>query len=73
MNVKGVYIAGIVGMCMYLFQAAEFIEIQKESDYLESGRVTIKRKMVQDESDTPIFFYKKYKNCVGEVVGKRIL
>lgn len=73
MNVKGVYIAGIVGMCMYLFQAAEFIEIQKESDYLESGRVTIKRKMVRDESDTPIFFYKKYKNCVGEVVGKRIL
>jgi len=56
MNVKGVYISNIIGMSLYLFQAAGFINIIKKNDYQDSGKLFITRKMVMDKDNKTHFF-----------------
>lgn len=73
MNVGGVYISGVIGMCLYLFQAAEFIQIEKSNDYKESGNVKITRKIVQCKKGINHFFYKKYDECIGCAVDTQIV
>lgn len=73
MNVGGVYISGVIGMCLYLFQAAEFIQIVKDEDYKESGKVEITRKIVQCKTGMNHFFYKKYDECIGCAVDTQIV
>lgn len=73
MNVRGVYISGVIGMCFYLFQAAEFIQIVKAADYKESGKVEITRKIVQCKEGMNHFFYKKYDECIGSAVDTQIV
>lgn len=73
MNVGGVYISGVIGMCLYLFQAAEFIQIVKDEDYKESGKVEITRKIVQCKTGMNHFFYKKYDKCIGCAVDTQIV
>lgn len=63
-NIKGVYISEIIGMCLYLFQAAEFIEIVKDNDYQLNNKVEIKRKMIVYPDGSNHFFYEKYKKCI---------
>lgn len=73
MNVGRVYISGVIGMCLYLFQAAEFIQIEKANDYKESGNVKITRKIVQCKKGINHFFYKKYDECIGCAVDTQIV
>lgn len=73
MNIKRVYISGIIGMCLYLFQAAGFIEIIKMEDYLESNKVKITRKMVIYHDGSKQFFYNKYAGCIGQVIDTQIV
>lgn len=72
MRVTGVYLSTVVGMCMYLFQAAGFIKIRKDQNYGENGYVTISRKMVENTDGTKDFFYKKYETSVGAAVDTQI-
>lgn len=71
-NVNGVYIWQIVGMSLYLFQAAGFIEIKKDRMYSDNHRVTICRSVLQKEDGTNFFFYKKYAQCIGTVTETQI-
>lgn len=73
MNVNRVYISEIIGMCLYLFQAAEFIQIIKDIDYSNNQKVTITRKMVMIEDGMCQFFYRKYKDCMGVAVEKQVV
>lgn len=73
MNVGGVYISGVIGMCLYLFQAAEFIQIVKADDYKESSNVEITRKIVECKNGMNHFFYKKYDECIGCAVDTQIV
>lgn len=73
MNVNRVYISGIIGMSLYMFQAAEFIEIVKAKDYSDSNKVQITRKMVVYEDKTKHFFYEKYSGCIGCAVERQIV
>ena len=73
MNVKRVYISSIIGMCLYLFQAAGFIEILKTEDYVESNKVKIARKMVLYHDGSKQFFYSKYAGCIGQVIDTQIV
>lgn len=73
MNIKRVYISEIIGMSLYLFQAARFIEVLKADDYMETNRVTITRKMVTYKDGTKHFFYEKYKECIGHTVDIQIV
>lgn len=72
MRVTGIYLATVIGMCMYLFQAAGFIKIRKEQNYGENGYVTISRKMVQNKDGTKQFFYKKYETGIGTALDTQI-
>ena len=60
-------------MCLYLFQAAEFIEIKKDKDYSSNKKVNITRKMVMLGDGMNHFFYQKYKDCIGVAVDKQII
>mgnify|MGYP001860454621 FL=1 len=73
MNVNSVYISGIIGMSLYLFQAAGFIDIIKAEDYMDSNRVEITRKMVTYQDGTKHFFYDKYSNCIEIAVDTQIV
>ena len=73
MNVKRVYISGIIGMCLYLFQAAEFIDILKEKDYADSKKVRISRKMVTYDDESQHFFYHKYADCIEREIDTQIV
>lgn len=73
MNVKRVYISSIIGMCLYLFQAAGFIEILKTEDYVKSNKVKIARKMVLYHDGSKQFFYSKYAGCIGQVIDTQIV
>ena len=73
MNVKCVYISGMIGMCLYLFQAAEFINIVKADDYTVSNKVKITRKMVTYQDGTEHYFYDKYVDCIGCAVDTQII
>ena len=73
MNIKRVYISGIIGMCLYLFHAAGFIESIKMEDYLESNKVKITRKMVIYHDGSKQFFYNKYAGCIGQVIDTQIV
>lgn len=72
MNIKNVYISGMIGMCLYLFQAAGFIDIVKADDYLESNKVKIARKMVTCQDGTKHFFYERYASCIGCAIETQI-
>lgn len=73
MNIKRVYIAGIIGMCLYLFQAADFIQIKKDDKYEENSKVEITRKMLSCKDGTSHFFYEKYKDCLNTVVETQVI
>lgn len=73
MNVNKVYIAEIIGMCLYLFQAADFINIVKDDEYDQNGKVQITRKMVVDSDRTNHFFYEKYKECINCAIETQIV
>lgn len=73
MNINRVYIAGIIGMSLYLFQAAGFIEIKKAKDYEESNKVKISRKMVIAHDGTKHFFYEKYRDCISCAIDTQII
>lgn len=73
MNIKRVYISGIIGMCLYLFQAAGFIDIVKAEDYVESNKVGITRKMVTYHDGTKHFFYEKYSGCIECAIDTQIV
>lgn len=73
MNVNQVYISGMIGMSLYLFQAARFIDIVKAEDYMESDKVKINKKMVIYNDGTKHFFYEKYKNCIDCAIDTQIV
>lgn len=73
MNIKRVYISGIIGMCLYLFQAAGFINIVKAKDYAESKMVMITRKMITYHDGTKHFFYEKYGSCIDCAIDTQIM
>lgn len=73
MNVKGVYISNIIGLSLYLFQAAGFIDIIKQKDYQKTGKLSIKRKMVTDKDNKKHFFYEKYSKCINTIVDIQII
>ncbi|MDE7186823.1 MAG: hypothetical protein K2O13_04870, partial [Lachnospiraceae bacterium] len=73
MNVSRVYIAGIIGMCLYLFQAADFIQIIKDHDYYNNNKVQITRKMLVYRDGSNHFFYEKYRNCIGMAVDTQVV
>ena len=73
MNIKRVYISGMIGMCLYLFQAAGFIDIVKAEDYLESNKVRITRKMLTYPDGTNHFFYEKYGSCIDCAIDTQIV
>ena len=73
MNVKGVYISNIIGMSLYLFQAAGFINIKKKNDYQKSGELSITRKMVADKDNKKHFFYEKYSECINTIADTQII
>lgn len=73
MNVKGVYISHVLGMSLYLFQAAGFINIIKDKDYLNTGKLSITRKMLSGNDGKTHFFYEKYSQCIATIVDKQIV
>ena len=73
MNTKRIYISGIIGMILYLFQAAGFIDIVKAEDYMESNKVKITRKMVSYHDGTKHFFYEKYESCIDYAIDTQII
>lgn len=73
MNVSRVYISEIIGMCLYLFQAAGFIQIIKDHDYNDNNKVQITRKMIVYPDSTNHFFYEKYKGCIGMAVDTQVV
>ena len=73
MNASRVYISGVIGMILYLFQAAGFIEIVKAEDYVESNKVKIKKKMIMYDDGIRHFFYEKYKNCIKCAIDTQIV
>ncbi len=73
MNVNGVYIGEIIGMCLYLFQAAGFIEIKKDKNYIDNRKVVIHRKMVVYQDGSKHFFYEKYQGSMDCIVNTQIV
>lgn len=73
MNIKDVYISNIIGMSLYLFQGAGFINIIKNKDYLNSGKLIITRKMLSGKDNKKHFFYEKYSACINTVVDTQII
>lgn len=71
-NVRGVYIGQIIGMSLYLFQAAGFIKIKRAKSYYDDYKVKISRVVLKSPDGTNFFFYEKYKQCVGTVIEKQI-
>ena len=71
LNVKEVYIGKIIGMCLYLFQAANFIEIKKDKDYPITKKVSMSRKVISENS-SEAFFYHKYRNCIQKAIDIQI-
>lgn len=72
MYVNRVYIGEIIGMSLYLFQAAGLIQIEKDKDYEENGKVKITRKIVKISDESKHFFYKKYASCLDCTTGTQI-
>ncbi len=52
----------IIGMSLYLFSAAEFIEIRKDEGYEENSEVVIKRK-----KDNGKYYFTTYSELVKQV------
>lgn len=73
MNIRRMHISGIIGMSLYLFQAAGFIDILKMEDYMESNKVRITRKMITYPDGNKHFFYDKYSECIGRVIDTQIV
>lgn len=73
MNMNRVYISGMIGMIMYLFQAAGFIDIRKSEDYMQNNKVKIIRKMVTYLDGTNHYFYEKYDSCIGCAIDRQIV
>lgn len=73
MHVTGVYLTKVIGMCLYLFQAAGFVDIKKEPEYVKNGCVVLSRKMLMNEDGTGSFFYKKYKECIAVALATQIM
>lgn len=73
MNIKRVYISSIIGMCLYLFQAAGFINIHKTENYIESKNVKITRRVVTDSDGNKQFFYSKYAKCINRKIDTQII
>ena len=73
MNTRRIYISGIIGMILYLFQAAGFIDIVKAEDYMENNKVIITRKMVTYHDGTKHFFYEKYEDCIDCAIDSQIV
>lgn len=73
MNVKGVYISQIIGMSLYMFQAAGFIKIEKSSDYAKSRKTTISRTMIPGRDEKSHFFYEKYSACIETIIETQII
>ncbi|MBQ3559447.1 MAG: hypothetical protein IJA07_08055 [Agathobacter sp.] len=85
-NIKDVYTTQVIGMILYLFQAAGFIEIKKTTDYEADKQVLIVRKMTvikneekekneenEKSEEKRFFFYKKYSDCICEQVEPQIV
>ncbi len=72
-NIESVYIGQLIGMSLYLFQAAGFMTINKDELYLENHKVTINRTVLQNKDGTNFFFYEKYKNCLGTLTETQIV
>lgn len=73
MYIRKVYISHIIGMCLYLMQAAEFIQISKYDNYLKTKKVVISRKILSDMNGKNIFFYEKYKDCISKAIKRKVL
>lgn len=73
MNVARVYIAEVIGMCLYLFQAADFIRIEKDIDYSSNNKVKITRRIIVYRDGSNHFFYEKYKKCLRMPVDTQIM
>lgn len=73
MNINSVYISQIIGMSLYLFQAAGFIIIIKDEDYADTRKLCINRKMLCSSERKNHFFYEKYSSCIDIVVGVQIV
>lgn len=72
-NISGVYIGQIIGMSLYLFQAAGFIKIKKDKSYIDNREVKISRVVLKKPDGTNFFFYEKYKQCIGTIAETQIL
>ena len=72
LDIKKLYISSVIGMGIYIFQAAGFLAIEKSADYLKTGNVRLVRHMVDDGTGAGNFFYRKYAQCVRPIVDKRI-
>lgn len=72
-NVENVYIGQLIGMSLYLFQAAGFMTIKKDELYDKNHKVTMNRAVLQKKDGTNFFFYEKYKNCLGTVTETQIV
>lgn len=70
LNIKGVYISGVVGMCLYFYQAAGFIKIVKSKK--EEKKIIIKRLILKDSERHNCFFYEKYKEMIKIPPPKQI-
>lgn len=71
-SIRGVYIGEIIGMCLYLFQAAGFILIEKDKEYSLNKNVTIQRRILSDAANEDSFFYKKYSSCIQKTIDVQI-
>jgi len=72
-NVHGVYIGQIIGMILYLFQAAGFIKIMKDKSYDDDQKVIINRVVLKKPDKTNFFFYEKYESCIEILTETQIL
>lgn len=63
-NINGVYIGQIIGMSLYLFQAADFIKIKKDESYIDNHEVKISRVILKKPDGTNFFSMKNINNVL---------
>lgn len=62
-----------IGMILYLLYAAELITITKKDDYDNNKKVEFGKKMIVLDKGNNNTFYRKYENCVGKMIDKKIV
>lgn len=63
----------VIGMVLYLFSAAKFIEIKKDKDYVTSRFVIMKRKFYCDNTKKNRLYFEKYARLIDEIVEEQII